>query len=127
MARLPASKGGWFKLWGKQWLLDEKLKELGDSGELAYLRILCLSNTLLNSGIFKDMLENPLSSENIQNMARISQSQFELLVGSGLVIKQDGYYFVKNWDKHQGNRYKPDEVAKSHEKPHKNDNRAIQL
>ena len=103
MARFSNSKGGWFKLWGKQWLNDKKLKEIGDSGELAYLRVLCYANTLLQQGVFKDINENPYNAEFIAKATRITPDNFKLLLDNDLLIQEDGYFMVKNWSKYQNN------------------------
>lgn len=99
--KVSSSKGGWFKLWGKQWLSDEKIRKIGDSGELAYLRMLCYANSLLQQGIFMDNMSNPFSSEHICQAVRITQDQFKILLENDLVIKEDGFFMMKNWDKYQ--------------------------
>lgn len=101
MARYSNYVGGWFKIWGKQWLKDEKLKAIGDAGELAYFRILCYANSLLQQGVFMDNMDNPLSPEHICQATRISPEQFNTLMENDLIIKEDGYFMVKNWSKHQ--------------------------
>jgi hypothetical protein len=104
MARLASSEGGWFKLWGKKWLTDEKLNKLGLIGQGAYLRLLCLSNVLMSNGIFVDRLGNTHTIEYICYSAKITPEMFRELIDRGFVSKEpgeDGPYFLTNWDKHQ--------------------------
>ena len=115
MARIPVREGGWFKLWSKKWLNDDTLKKIGDTGEVAYLRALCLAGVLLNNGLFIDILENPLAEDQICKMARISPEQFRLLLDSGLIIRKDGFYYIKNWEKHQNPSQKARESQKNKE------------
>ena len=90
-------------MWGKLWLKDKTLEKIGDSGELAFVRILCYANACLKNGYFKSHMDNPSSLEMICVEARVSKEQFELLVSHGLVSfdGEIGAYFVSNWDKHQ--------------------------
>lgn len=106
MSRLPNQEGGWFKLWGKKWLTDEKLKEIGDIGEISYLRILCLSNVLMVNGEFKDRLGIPYKVDYLCESARITRENFDLLLKYGFIRLNGDCYCIVTWNKHQPRVYK---------------------
>jgi hypothetical protein len=106
MARLAKREGGWMKIWSLKWLQDETLKKIGDSGELAYIRVLCLAGICMNRGFLSGLTGNPLGMTQICSEIRISEDQFNLLIKESLIIKVDGYFYIKNWEKHQNSNVK---------------------
>jgi hypothetical protein len=114
MARLATSEGGWFKLWGRKWLTDEKIGALSLSEQGAYVRLLCYANVLMYNGRFIDSLNNPITPEHISKAVKIEPAVFSLLVSKGFIQQEPGSsaYFVCSWEKHQTRVYK-----KSVEKP----------
>jgi hypothetical protein len=102
MSRLPEKEGGWFKMWGKKWLTDEKLNKIGETAELAYMRVLCLANVLMEEGLFKGHLGEYLTKIEICRMARIAETVFDTLVENGLLLPgQNSCYYIPSWGKHQ--------------------------
>jgi len=101
MARLPAEKGGWFKIWGKQWLKDQKIQKIGDAAELAFLRVLCFAEACHGHGSLIDTLGNPCTAEDICKSVRISIDSFNILLENGLISREDGYYVITGWIKYQ--------------------------
>jgi len=120
MARLPLEMGGWFKLWGKQWLLDEKLRSAGELLELAYFRTLCVANLKVRNGVFVGDLEDSLTPEEICKRARIDRGRFEALVSLGFLAQNpvSGAFYIVNWGKHQNRESKkyPERLEKQAER-----------
>jgi hypothetical protein len=123
MARFTNKKGGWLKLWSKQWLNDEKLRQMGESGELAYLRILCVANALMSNGYFMGRLDEPYTIDLICSTARISEQSFESLIKNNLIVREDSYFRVKNWEKYQNNNVKYKNSLKEAQKVDKYQNK----
>ncbi len=104
MARNPNVKGGWFRCWGKQWLENQKLINLGDEGEAAWVRLLCAANCVSwKTGRFEwENLKIPLTPQQICSKARVSMPIFNLLLANSMIRIDDlNTYFIPNWLEYQ--------------------------
>lgn len=101
MGRHSDEKGSWFKLWSKRWLKNEMLIQLGDQGEAAFLRVLCAANEYRDDGRFTMRGLGTVVKEQILEVSRISNEQFNSLLKAGLVSQKDGVYYITNWEKWQ--------------------------
>lgn len=106
--RLPTSEGGWFKMWGLKWLTDSKLRAAGDMVELAYVRLMCLSNVNFKNGLFIDVLGRAWTEEEICRDARISEAALKSLISHGFLAKDPvtGAYLIPKWERYQAPTYK---------------------
>jgi hypothetical protein len=105
-------RGGFFKLYGRLWLDDKEMIEAGDKIQAGYIRVMALANEIdFKTGSFHANGIS-LSPEFIQEHAKVTDFTFDYLVTMGKLIKKEGRYYVKNWDKYQdksrlwGNSYR---------------------
>jgi hypothetical protein len=103
MARLSGNEGGWFKVWGRKWLMDDKLRAAGREIELDYLRTLCLANVKFKNGYFIGDLDENMTMEDICKGARIEHKSFKTLISMGFLSqeKDTGAYYITKWEMHQ--------------------------
>ena len=90
---------GWFKVWDREWLTGTEGVSI--EGQGAFIRVLCLANTILDNGRLSYEKKAPLSLEQIFAGAGINQDLWDELVLMELITSKDGYWIVKNWTKYQ--------------------------
>ena len=90
---------GWFKVWDREWLENTANMPMGSQG--AFIRALCLANTILDGGRFSYEKKIPLSPEQIITGAEIPSCEWEYLKKYGMITQVKGFWAIKNWVKYQ--------------------------
>ena len=98
MGRYASSVGGWFRLWSRMWLTDEKIQSLSDGEQGQLVRVLSVANECLAGGKF-EVIGIVLSLDQVAEKAKVSVEFLMKLTEIG--ITQTAPFSIKNWEKWQ--------------------------
>lgn len=97
MARYPNEIGGYFRMWSRPYLTDEKIQTLTDAEQGQFVRVLCVANECNDLGRFS-VIGIDLNAEQVAIKSRVPVEFIQKLISIGILESKP--FCLKNWEKY---------------------------
>ena len=110
MARYPKEIGGYYRLWSRLWLNDEKINHMTDGDQGKLVRVHCVANECNSDGRF-ECIGITLTKGQVAEKAKVPVSFIDFLMTKEIGMIREKPFGFTNWDKYNPKSGEPWELT----------------